>query len=93
MADNASQSVVIFWGDLDFSFIGFLSLIVVECVLMEIKLMGEGMFAGDLLIDESVQVEDNPLQMDGEDFGDLGDPRFLRNVHILAAEVALIIID
>jgi hypothetical protein len=70
-----------------------LSLVVVGGEGVKIEFSGKFVLVGNLLVYEGVQIEDHPLEMQGEYLRRLADPGLLGNVHLLLAEIAVVVVD
>lgn len=88
MAYNPDQVIVVLFWFLDFGLSGLGFFIVVEGCLVEIEFLGERVLCCDFLVYKGVQIEDDALEMDDQDFGWSADPGFLGYIHLVLAKIA-----
>lgn len=78
-----------------FSIVSFNGLFfnVSESVGVQVEIVRERMLSWKFFIDESIQIEDDTLKVNQQDFGHLTNDCFLRDIYLLLTKIASIIIN
>ena len=93
MNNYTCQVIVKCWEVLRMLLRGLLPIKMLQRVVINIQLHGKLMPWSDFLINERVQIEHNSLQMNNQHLRKFRDPSHFRNITLVFAEIASIVIN